>query len=236
MSVGGDVPDKPMVECSPWRVGVVQYESEALRRSRLARPAQCRRDVISIAGKSTGDIGSVGKSLDCQLEGHASKSCTSSASSSQGWSAECFQMGVEVQSRAHWEHFAHGADIGVRGIGSTKEEAFEQAAAALTGVLTDPVAVYSKTEVAIECEAGDSEALLVEWLNALIYQMAVRKMIFGRFAVRFEGNRLFGRASGEEVDVSRHEPAVEVKGATYTCLYVGKNADGDWIAQCVVDV
>ncbi|MEW6707626.1 MAG: hypothetical protein AB1430_22500 [Pseudomonadota bacterium] len=28
----------------------------------------------------------------------------------------------------HWEHFEHGADIGVRGIGATKSRAFVQAA------------------------------------------------------------------------------------------------------------
>ena len=33
-----------------------------------------------------------------------------------------------------WEHFAHGADIGVRGYGLSLEEAFEQAALALAAV------------------------------------------------------------------------------------------------------
>lgn len=33
-----------------------------------------------------------------------------------------------------WEHFEHGADIGIRGVGSTKAEAFAQAAMALTGL------------------------------------------------------------------------------------------------------
>ena len=36
-----------------------------------------------------------------------------------------------------WEHFPHQADIGVRGIGSTKEAAFERAAQAVTAVITD---------------------------------------------------------------------------------------------------
>jgi tRNA nucleotidyltransferase (CCA-adding enzyme) len=36
--------------------------------------------------------------------------------------------------------------------------------------------------------------------------------------------------------VARHEPAVEVKGATYTDLFVGQNSGGAWVAQCVVDV
>jgi tRNA nucleotidyltransferase (CCA-adding enzyme) len=109
-------------------------------------------------------------------------------------------------------------------------------AVALTAVLTDPAGVAARREIAIVCEATDSEALLVEWLNALVYEMAVRGMIFGRFSVHLEGNRLSGSAWGEEVDIARHEPAVEVKGATYTSLFVGRNPDGAWVAQCVVDV
>ncbi len=135
-----------------------------------------------------------------------------------------------------WEHFAHGADIGLRGIGATQAEAFEQAAIALTAVLTDPARVVPAQQVAIWCEAADSEALLVAWLNALIYEMAIRGMLFTRFAVNLEGNCLQGSAWGEEIDVARHEPAVEVKGATYTSLFVGRNPEGGWIAQCVVDV
>ncbi len=62
-------------------------------------------------------------------------------------------------------NFAHGADFAVRGIGTTKAEAFEQAAVALTGVLTDPLRVFLESKVVIEIEA-DREARLVEWLNA----------------------------------------------------------------------
>jgi SHS2 domain-containing protein len=148
----------------------------------------------------------------------------------------CDLAQVQTDSRPRWEHFAHGADIGVRGIGSSTEQAFEQAAVALVAVITDPSLVMARHAITVECEAADSEVLLVEWLNALVYEMAVRRMIFGRFAVRLEGIHLHGTAWGEEVDVARHEPAVEVKGATYTSLFVGQNPDGCWVAQCVVDV
>lgn len=137
---------------------------------------------------------------------------------------------------ARWEHYAHGADIGVRGMGPTVEEAFEQAAVALAGVITDPSLVELKEEVIIQCQAPDKEVLLVDWLNALVYEMAVRRCIFGRFRVSIEGTRLQGRAWGEEANVARHQPAVEVKGATYTDLFVGQNSDGAWVAQCIVDV
>jgi tRNA nucleotidyltransferase (CCA-adding enzyme) len=135
-----------------------------------------------------------------------------------------------------WEHFPHGADIGVRGIGASREEAFEQAALALTAVITDLHLVTPSEEVEVSCEAPDDELLLVDWLNALVYEMATRKLLFGRFTVRIEGGRLHAKAWGEPTEVSKHQPAVEVKGATYTELRVTHDAQGVWLAQCVVDV
>lgn len=136
---------------------------------------------------------------------------------------------------ANWEHFTHDADIGVRGHGETKAQAFEQAALALTAVITDPSTVAPSEAVAIRCEAPDDELLLADWLNQLIYEMATRNMLFGRFAVKIQGTRLEAMAWGERTDIVRHRPAVEVKGATYTGLRVALDK-GRWLAQTVVDV
>lgn len=135
-----------------------------------------------------------------------------------------------------WEHFEHRADIGVRGIAATRGGAFEQAALALTGVVCDPATVEPRDAVPIACEAADDEGLLVAWLNALVYEMAVRHMLFARFDVRIEGRHLAATAEGEAIDRARHHPAVEVKGATYTALRVARGDDGLWTAQTVVDV
>ncbi len=139
-------------------------------------------------------------------------------------------------TQKHWEHIPHQADIGVRGIGASKEEAFEQAAVALTAVVTDPQSVAPNETVEITCEAPDDELLLVDWLNALIYEVATRKMLFSRFEVHISGNRLQARCWGEKIDAQKHQPAVEVKGATYTNLLVQRSQNGTWLAQCVVDV
>jgi tRNA nucleotidyltransferase (CCA-adding enzyme) len=136
----------------------------------------------------------------------------------------------------NWEHFPHQADMGVRGIGSSKEAAFEAAALALTAVVTDPKSVAPTQEVSIVAEAPDDELLLVDWLNALVYEMATRKMLFSRFAVRFNNHSLQATAWGEPIEVVRHQPAVEVKGATYTEVSVKQDEQGRWMAQCVVDV
>jgi SHS2 domain-containing protein len=138
--------------------------------------------------------------------------------------------------QTHWEHFAHGADIGVRGYGPTRAAAFEQAALALTGVVTDPAKVDTTNAVPIACEAGDDELLLAHWLNAVASEMGQRHMLFGRYEVRLEGCRLRARAFGEVASAARHEPRVEVKGATCTALHVGPEPRGGWVAQTVVDV
>ncbi len=135
-----------------------------------------------------------------------------------------------------WTHFHHEADIGVRGIGETRAAAFEQAALALTAVITDPATVACRDTITIECEAPDTELLFADWLNALVFEMATRKMLFSSFHVEIDGTVLHGTACGEAVDVARHQPAAEVKGATYTELEVCEDEPGTWRAQCVVDV
>lgn len=138
-----------------------------------------------------------------------------------------------------WEHFPHQADVGVRGFGATPAAAFEAAARAMTAAVADLEAVQPRVSVTVACAAPDRELLLVEWLNALVFEMATRHMLFSRFAVALQpedgGERLEGEAWGEPVDPARHGLGVEVKGATYTALRVAEE-DGTWTAQCVVDV
>lgn len=122
------------------------------------------------------------------------------------------------------------------GRGTKPEAAFEQAAIALSEVVTELQKIEAKTSVAIECQAPNDALLLVDWLNALIFRMAVKRMLFSRFAVTISDHRLRGEAWGEAVDRDRHAPAVEPKGATYTALKVERGGGGEWIAQCVVNV
>ncbi|MFC6632125.1 archease [Microbulbifer taiwanensis] len=135
-----------------------------------------------------------------------------------------------------WEHFSHEADMGLRGYGQTMAQAFEQVALALTATVTELDRVAPQQRVDIDCECADPELLLVDWLNALIYEMATRKLLFSRFEITIEGGRLDASAWGEMVNRSRHRPAVEVKGATYTALQVAQQENGDWLAQCIIDV
>ena len=117
---------------------------------------------------------------------------------------------------AGWEHFHHEADIGVRGHGRSLAEAFEQAALAMTAVILEPDRVVDRDPVVVQVSAADQEILLTEWLNALIYEMATRRMLFRRFQVKIGNGELQGTAWGEPIDIKRHRPTVEIKGATFT--------------------
>ena len=134
-----------------------------------------------------------------------------------------------------WELFPHAADVGVRGYGASKAEAFEQAATELTAVITDPARVRARQAVPVRCEAPDDELLLVDWLNRLILEMDAHHLLVGRFSVELGAGYLNATAWGEPLDRERHCPAVEVKGATYTALRVACE-QGRWLAQTVVDV
>ena len=135
-----------------------------------------------------------------------------------------------------WEHFAHAADIGVRGYGRTPDEAFAQAALAMMAVIADPERIEAHQTVTLECRAPDLELLLTDWLNALVFAMATRHMLFCGFDVHITGHHLHATAWGEPLDAERHQPAVEVKGATFTELRVACLDSELWLAQCVVDV
>lgn len=137
---------------------------------------------------------------------------------------------------SEWKHFEHDADIGLRAVAASRAGLFVAMAEALTAIITDPAGVKSRETLRIRCTADDNALLLVDWLNALIYEMATRRMVFSDWDVRLDGYNLEATVKGEPVDRERHQPVVEVKGATYTALRVEEDADGFWHGQCVVDV
>jgi len=132
-------------------------------------------------------------------------------------------------------HIEHDADIGLRATASSRGGLYEAMGEALTAVITDPACVRLERQIDIHCEAPDDAPLLVDWLNALIYEMATRRMVFGKWRVALDGDKLDALVEGEGLDRARHLPVVEVKGATYTALSVEQDASGNWHGQCIVD-
>ncbi len=142
------------------------------------------------------------------------------------------------RERRGFETFEHGADIGVRGRGSTLEEAFASGARAMFSiVLESPPSSPPSCSVPVSCTSFDMEALFVAWLNELLAKADMERAVFWEFAIEIDPVEFAvqGSASGWRLDDIEAELGVEVKGATFTLAKV-EHMDGEWVAQCVVDV
>ena len=123
----------------------------------------------------------------------------------------------------------------MRGFGDTLATAFAQAALAMTAVVTDIELVQPVTRISLHCKDAENDTLFYDWLNTLVYEMSTRKMLFSQFDVSIDNGNLSATVAGEAIDIERHQPAVEIKGATFTELAVYQD-NGQWVAQCVIDV
>ena len=135
-----------------------------------------------------------------------------------------------------WETFDHAADIGIRGFGSSLEEAFENGARALFSIMVEDLSkIVPERAVEISCSSFDLTGLFVAWINELLAQADIRGMVFKDFAVGLNNLDLKGTARGQKWERCAAGRGIEVKGATFAEAAVEKK-DGLWIAQCVVDV
>ncbi len=137
-----------------------------------------------------------------------------------------------------WETFDHVADIGIRGLGRTLDEAFSNGARALFSIMVESLdLVKASAETRVAASSFDLVGLFVGWLNELIAISDLEGMVFSRFEPRVsQGNLMVSsKVLGEPWNRERHGVGVEVKGATFSEARVEK-VNGLWMAQCIVDV
>jgi protein archease len=133
-----------------------------------------------------------------------------------------------------FELLEHTADVGIRACGATLEEVFEQATLGLAEVL-GALRPGGGEVVDIEVTAGDPGALLVDWLNEVLWLHEVRGHA-GVAAVRVE--RVAGDRAAGSVTFSSTDPPADgtfVKAVTYHRLRVGRDTGG-WLAEVYLDV
>jgi SHS2 domain-containing protein len=141
---------------------------------------------------------------------------------------------------AHHEFLEHEADIGVRGVGDCWECAFGAAARGLLEVMADPSSVAAIDTREIEVTGRDLGALLVAWLNELLYLRDVDDMLFSSFSLKITRRDdgtfgLTGVAKGEVLSPERHGLKIEVKAATFSGLKCVEER-GRCLVQCLLDV
>jgi SHS2 domain-containing protein len=125
---------------------------------------------------------------------------------------------------ARFEVIDHTADAGIIAYGSDLKEAFANSAYGMFSLIADLDGVKEKVNRKIDVKSTDQEALLVDWLNELLYLFDVKHIIFKRFNITaLSQNRLQAKVYGEKVDPSRHQLNTAIKAATYHMLKIERN-------------
>ncbi len=140
------------------------------------------------------------------------------------------------RSHQKYRTLSHTADLGLRIWGATLEELFANAGEALVATITDRRRLKPREYRDIGVEAPDQEALLVTWLNHLLYLYDVDGFLGRDFDVLdLSPERLTARARGEIFDPERHVSKTAVKAATYHRLAITRTEDG-WRATVILDL
>ena len=137
---------------------------------------------------------------------------------------------------AKYRQLSHTADLAWRIWGGDLPELFENAAAALVATMTDRRYLRRREKREIAVESADREALMVDWLNHLLYLFDVEGFLGRDFQVQsLTPQRLEARVIGEGFDATRHPERTGVKAATHHQLSIVP-ARGGWQATVVLDL
>ncbi len=135
-----------------------------------------------------------------------------------------------------FETFEHTADIGLVARGRTLEEVFTHAAEGLVDIMVDPEGLHETTRLEVTVSAPDREALLVAWLNELLYLLDTRGLLPRQCRIiHLTETGLTAEIAGEAIDPQRHRIRRMVKAATYHGLHLARE-DGRWEARVILDL
>jgi SHS2 domain-containing protein len=124
------------------------------------------------------------------------------------------------QMKKRFEFLEHTADLYIAAYGSSLEEAFENAAYATFEGMTNVEQVQPLREDTVEVEGYDEQALLYNWLEALLVKFDVIGNLYSRFKVEgiektAQGFKLKAHIWGEPFNPKKHVSKVGVKAITY---------------------
>ena len=145
-------------------------------------------------------------------------------------------MKTGALSMTDFEILEHTADIGVRASGEALPELFATTAMGVQSVALEPERIEPRNAYRLAASGEDVPALLVNWLNELIYHLDAQRIAFARFDFRtFTDTEVVADGWGEPRDLERHRPRLVVKAATYHQLKIARE-DGRWVAEVFLDI
>ena len=140
-----------------------------------------------------------------------------------------------------FEFLEHTADLYIAAFGNSLEEAFENAAAAMFEGMTDLDSIKAQTEDNVEVEGHNEEALLYNWLEALLVKFETTNNLYSKFKITHiertpTGLRLRAHIWGETFDPKRHLSKVGVKAVTYHRMEIPKDKKRGVTIRFILDI
>ena len=132
------------------------------------------------------------------------------------------------------------ADVAFVADGVTLEEMFESAAIATTNVMIRNIKkIELKKQKNIALTESSVEKLLFNFLQEIVYLKDAEQLVFGKYELNIqEGKDVYSlscKASGEKVDMKKHELVADVKAVTYHKFEVKKEGN-KWKSQVILDI
>lgn len=132
-----------------------------------------------------------------------------------------------------FEILEHKADLKIRVFGKTKEELFENALFGMETCLRPEIAVAGETKKEIKIKSPDLPALLVDFLNEILYLNQVNEEIYNKVRfIKFSDIELRAELSARPVE----RFGEDIKAVTYHGLEAGQTKDGSWEAIVLFDI
>ncbi|HTY90972.1 MAG TPA: archease [Methanocella sp.] len=137
-----------------------------------------------------------------------------------------------------FQYIEHTADAEFIAYGRTEDEAFVNAARAMSSLIIDPANVRPEIEKSVELQSDALDTLLYDWLSELLYVFEVDRIVFSRFEAHVEQQRctfklkakVFGESIARHPDVFMH-----IKAVTFHDLRFEKK-DNVYEAQVLLDI
>ncbi len=137
-----------------------------------------------------------------------------------------------------YEFFPHTADVKYKAYGKTLEEAFSNAALALTKVITEDK-INAKVEKKISVESEDKKALLYDFLEQFIVLLDSEDFLLSKInkmnIEEKEGNLKLDAVVSGDKGTEKYNTETHIKAATYQEMEI-EEKKGKVMVQVVLDI
>jgi SHS2 domain-containing protein len=131
-----------------------------------------------------------------------------------------------------YEQLEHTADLALRICGRDLRELFANAAYAMFSQLADVEHIVPTVQHRMQIEGTDREALLVNWLNELLYLHETQGQVYSAFDIHQLSPRSLRATVGGQQSEDIH---TIIKAATHHDLAINETPEG-YVATVVFDV